>query len=322
MAWTLDGTIRLWNVTDSNLPEVKKTFSGHHNKKYALGGAFGEYRGNPFIVTGDEDGKIWIWNAETKHLLQTWKGHGGVAIWADTHAGLNEIVTAGTDGVVRVWGNTDDFKPIVEPAHMLEADRVNAKKRKIPEMKIPTTDNANHRVLDPPPVQIRQNYLHKELTAPPAYPELSFDQMMEDDPIDFEPPVSKSKVEKPKVAAPTAKPAVPKAARTALPVAAPKPAAPKAAAAPPKPTAPKPVVAKPPKPEPNFSIPEHEDLSCMPRCQRCHKSKKGCDRQRPCQRCKDAGIPAEECVSEDESNSRKGRYGHRTGIPYIKRVDP
>ncbi|KAF2233425.1 hypothetical protein EV356DRAFT_448431 [Viridothelium virens] len=60
---------------------------------------------------------------------------------------------------------------------------------------------------------------------------------------------------------------------------------------------------------------EEEDLSTKPRCQRCRKSKKGCDRQRPCQRCKDAGIGIEGCVSEDEGNGRKGRYGRHMGVP-------
>jgi len=60
---------------------------------------------------------------------------------------------------------------------------------------------------------------------------------------------------------------------------------------------------------------EHPDLSTKPRCQRCRKSKKGCDRQRPCGRCRDAGIPAELCVSEDEGNGRKGRYGRHMGVP-------
>jgi hypothetical protein len=44
-----------------------------------------------------------------------------------------------------------------------------------------------------------------------------------------------------------------------------------------------------------------------PRCQRCRKSKKGCDRQRPCQRCKDAGLPPDQCISEDEAGTRRGR---------------
>ena len=63
---------------------------------------------------------------------------------------------------------------------------------------------------------------------------------------------------------------------------------------------------------------DEDDLSTKPRCQRCRKSKKGCDRQRPCQRCKDAGIGADGCVSEDEGNGRKGRYGRHMGISVKK----
>ncbi|EMC98462.1 hypothetical protein BAUCODRAFT_66299 [Baudoinia panamericana UAMH 10762] len=65
---------------------------------------------------------------------------------------------------------------------------------------------------------------------------------------------------------------------------------------------------------------DEEDLSSKPRCQRCRKSKKGCDRQRPCGRCKDAGIGVEGCLSEDEGNGRKGRYGRHMGVP-VKRSD-
>ena len=65
---------------------------------------------------------------------------------------------------------------------------------------------------------------------------------------------------------------------------------------------------------------DEEDLSSKPRCQRCRKSKKGCDRQRPCQRCKDAGIGIEGCISEDEGNGRKGRYGRHMGVPVKKEI--
>jgi len=63
---------------------------------------------------------------------------------------------------------------------------------------------------------------------------------------------------------------------------------------------------------------DDEDLSSKPRCQRCRKSKKGCDRQRPCQRCKDAGIGADGCISEDEGNGRKGRFGRHMGVTVQK----
>ncbi|KAI9373679.1 hypothetical protein BJX61DRAFT_373876 [Aspergillus egyptiacus] len=66
---------------------------------------------------------------------------------------------------------------------------------------------------------------------------------------------------------------------------------------------------------------DEEDLSTKPRCQRCRKSKKGCDRQRPCGRCKDAGIGIEGCISEDEGNGRKGRYGRHMGVPVKKPID-
>lgn len=65
---------------------------------------------------------------------------------------------------------------------------------------------------------------------------------------------------------------------------------------------------------------DEEDLSSKPRCQRCRKSKKGCDRQRPCGRCKDAGIGIDGCVSEDEVNGRKGRFGRHMGVS-VKRAE-
>ncbi|KAH8664007.1 hypothetical protein BX600DRAFT_481363 [Xylariales sp. PMI_506] len=65
---------------------------------------------------------------------------------------------------------------------------------------------------------------------------------------------------------------------------------------------------------------DQPDLSTKPRCQRCRKSKKGCDRQRPCGRCRDAGLSADQCISEDEGNGRKGRYGRHMGVP-LKSVE-
>lgn len=67
---------------------------------------------------------------------------------------------------------------------------------------------------------------------------------------------------------------------------------------------------------------DQPDLSTKPRCQRCRKSKKGCDRQRPCGRCRDAGLTAEQCISEDEGNGRKGRYGRHMGVPIKKEETP
>ncbi|ROT40856.1 hypothetical protein SODALDRAFT_106161 [Sodiomyces alkalinus F11] len=69
---------------------------------------------------------------------------------------------------------------------------------------------------------------------------------------------------------------------------------------------------------PGIGEEDQVDLSAKPRCQRCRKSKKGCDRQRPCGRCRDAGLSADQCISEDEGNGRKGRYGRHMGVPIKK----
>ena len=79
--------------------------------------------------------------------------------------------------------------------------------------------------------------------------------------------------------------------------------------------------ARTPNQRPAMDVPlaaGEEDLSSKPRCQRCRKSKKGCDRQRPCGRCRDAGIGIEGCISEDEGNGRKGRYGRHMGVSVKK----
>jgi hypothetical protein len=52
---------------------------------------------------------------------------------------------------------------------------------------------------------------------------------------------------------------------------------------------------------------DEDDSRSKARCQRCRKMRKGCDHQRPCQRCKDAGLGADQSVSEDESDGRDGR---------------
>ena len=57
-----------------------------------------------------------------------------------------------------------------------------------------------------------------------------------------------------------------------------------------------------------------EDLSAKPRCQRCRKHKKGCDRQRPCQRCQDAGVGTDGCISEEEGDGHRGRFGRHMGV--------
>ena len=132
---------------------------------------------------------------------------------------------------------------------------------------------------------------------------------------------TKMKAPKPKLSKPkgSTKPKVDKASRPAN--------ASKTKKLPPIPGVPMSPMSAPPSRKPSIASvsnmqqagdDEQPDLSTKPRCQRCRKSKKGCDRQRPCGRCRDAGLSADQCISEDEGNGRKGRYGRHMGVPISK----
>lgn len=127
-------------------------------------------------------------------------------------------------------------------------------------------------------------------------------------------PVSKPKVSKPKALKPAAAKTKKVTAAAAAAAAAPPPGAPLSPASAThsrKPSVTSVGAMGPPGED-------EPDLSTKPRCQRCRKSKKGCDRQRPCGRCRDAGLTADQCISEDEGNGRKGRYGRHMGVPIKK----
>lgn len=82
----------------------KKTYQGHVNKKYGIGGAFGVSGSEAFIVSGSENGEILFWDIKSKELVQTVRGHDGVVIWVDTCPGPSgTLVSGGLDGTVRIW---------------------------------------------------------------------------------------------------------------------------------------------------------------------------------------------------------------------------
>jgi len=110
LAWTLDSAVRLWNYVDGR---CVKTYQGHNNKSYGICGSFGTYykysraydeAPAAMIVSGDEDGSIWLWDVGTKGVLQKIEqAHKGVIFGTDTHPTSNFIVSGGQDGLVKIW---------------------------------------------------------------------------------------------------------------------------------------------------------------------------------------------------------------------------
>lgn len=99
LAFNLDNCIRLWDYVAGS---VKKTYQGHKNEKFAVGGCFGVLDGSPFIASASEDGDIVLWDVISKNVLQRVQGHKkGVCFWVDVHS--ETMVSAGQDSTIRVY---------------------------------------------------------------------------------------------------------------------------------------------------------------------------------------------------------------------------
>ncbi|KAG6092415.1 hypothetical protein E4U30_005463 [Claviceps sp. LM220 group G6] len=99
LAFNLDNCIRLWDYVAGT---VKKTYQGHRNEKYAIGGCFGVLDGEPFVASASEDGDIVLWDVRNKEVLQRVQtGHRGVCFWVDVNG--ETMVSAGQDHCVRLY---------------------------------------------------------------------------------------------------------------------------------------------------------------------------------------------------------------------------
>jgi COMPASS component SWD3 len=93
---------------------VKRTYQGHRNQKFALGGCFGALGGGDasngarngpaaFIVSGSEDGSVVLWDVKSKAVVQRLSGHEGVVFSVDVHG--DTMVSAGQDKAIKVYRN-------------------------------------------------------------------------------------------------------------------------------------------------------------------------------------------------------------------------
>ncbi|PHH55812.1 Protein will die slowly [Ceratocystis fimbriata CBS 114723] len=124
LAFSLDNCLRLWDYVAG---KPKKTYQGHRNEKYALGGQFGTFSPRPrrashhgpdtdappstaididdsaiaYIASASEDGGIVLWDVKSKVQIQRLAAHDGVCIWVDVHG--DTIVSCGLDGTIRVF---------------------------------------------------------------------------------------------------------------------------------------------------------------------------------------------------------------------------
>ncbi|KAI1213899.1 WD40 repeat-like protein [Annulohypoxylon truncatum] len=116
LAFSMDSCLRLWDYVSGT---VKKTYQGHQNSGFSIGGCFGtvpssssdnddnsngtsDESGRAFIAAPSEDGAVVLWDVKTKEVVQRIDGaHDGVCFWVDVHG--DTMVSAGKDGRIKVY---------------------------------------------------------------------------------------------------------------------------------------------------------------------------------------------------------------------------
>lgn len=108
LASTLDSTMRLWPVNRTGSHQCAKTYTGGHvNTKYSISADF-TADGN--VVTGDETGKVVIYDLQTREVDTVLEGHSDAVLAVSAHDHLPLIASGGMteDRKVEFWLREDN----------------------------------------------------------------------------------------------------------------------------------------------------------------------------------------------------------------------
>ncbi|XP_005871847.1 PREDICTED: WD repeat-containing protein 5 [Myotis brandtii] len=97
----LSSTLKLWDYSKG---KCLKTYTGHKNEKYCIFANF-SVTGGKWIVSGSEDNLVYIWNLQTKEIVQKLQGHTDVVISTACHPTENIIASAAleNDKTIKLW---------------------------------------------------------------------------------------------------------------------------------------------------------------------------------------------------------------------------
>lgn len=91
---TLDSVIRLMDKSNG---QMLQSYKGHMNENYRIRSCLG--LGDAVVVSGSEDGKIYVWDLLEGKVLETLSAHEGKVVSAVTCNNVRrEFASAGVDG--------------------------------------------------------------------------------------------------------------------------------------------------------------------------------------------------------------------------------
>ncbi|CAG0923160.1 unnamed protein product [Notodromas monacha] len=99
---SMDNKIVIFSAINRFKFHRKKTFKGHMVAGYACGIDFSPEMS--YLVSGDADGKVYVWDWKTSRMLTKWKAHDKVCISVLWHPHeTSKLASAGWDGVIKFW---------------------------------------------------------------------------------------------------------------------------------------------------------------------------------------------------------------------------
>lgn len=99
---SLDNKICIFSALNRFKMNRKKVFTGHMVSGYACSLDFSPDMS--YLVSGDGDGKAYIWDWKTTKLYKKWQAHEGVCISTLWHPHeSSKLITAGWDGLIKYW---------------------------------------------------------------------------------------------------------------------------------------------------------------------------------------------------------------------------
>ncbi|KAJ8959125.1 hypothetical protein NQ318_022383 [Aromia moschata] len=99
---SMDNKIVIFSAMNRFKINRKKTFTGHMVAGYACSLDFSPDMS--YLVSGDADGKCYIWDWKTTKLYKKWKAHDNVCISVLWHPHEpSKLMTAGWDGLIKYW---------------------------------------------------------------------------------------------------------------------------------------------------------------------------------------------------------------------------
>lgn len=90
---------RLWNISTA---KFIKTYTGHTNSQYCISSAFSFSNGKR-IISGSEDKCVYMWELNSKKMLQKLEGHTETVTTVTSHPTENLIASGSLDKSIRIW---------------------------------------------------------------------------------------------------------------------------------------------------------------------------------------------------------------------------